>query len=434
MTSHAKTAESTAAPGAGTSPPSFWKSFGPGLIWAGTAIGVSHLVQSTRAGATAGFALSGVILLALALKYPFFSYGPRYASATGLSLIEGYRRIGRWALYLYFGIVLSTAVFTETAIVLFTSYLFRYAFGLEWSTPTAALFVYGACGAILVVGRFRLLDLSIKLMLLSLAIGTLLAATLVLPRADFSTFSLAWPSAEVVSFGFLLALMGWMPSDIAAAVYSSLWTLAKDRTSGVRATVQFANRDFAIGYIGTGVLAFAFLTLGAAVMFGSGVSFSPEGPVFSTQLIGLYSDTLGGWMGTVMTITALATMFSTALTVLDAFPRVIDRTIALLWIDDAEKMAGHVPGRPYWGAFVVLGVSVYVVLSFFAGSLTSLIDFATTMAFLTGLVFGYLNLRAVTSKEMPAEHRPGKAMIAFSWVGLLLLGGIAIAYVVSKLG
>ena len=32
----------------------------PGLLWAGAAIGVSHLVQSTRAGATFGFALLGL--------------------------------------------------------------------------------------------------------------------------------------------------------------------------------------------------------------------------------------------------------------------------------------------------------------------------------------------------------------------------------------
>ena len=37
---------------------SFWRSFGPGLIWAATSIGVSHLVQSTRAGGEAGFASS----------------------------------------------------------------------------------------------------------------------------------------------------------------------------------------------------------------------------------------------------------------------------------------------------------------------------------------------------------------------------------------
>ena len=50
----------------------FWTAFGPGLLWAATAIGVSHLVQSTRAGAEAGFGLVGVLVLALVLKYPFF--------------------------------------------------------------------------------------------------------------------------------------------------------------------------------------------------------------------------------------------------------------------------------------------------------------------------------------------------------------------------
>jgi Mn2+/Fe2+ NRAMP family transporter len=62
---------------------SFWKSFGPGLLWAAAAIGVSHLVQSTRAGAMAGFGLAGVVLLANIFKYPFFEYGPRYAAASG---------------------------------------------------------------------------------------------------------------------------------------------------------------------------------------------------------------------------------------------------------------------------------------------------------------------------------------------------------------
>ena len=39
-----------------------WKTLGPGLLWAGVAIGVSHLVQSTRAGVIYGFELVGIIL------------------------------------------------------------------------------------------------------------------------------------------------------------------------------------------------------------------------------------------------------------------------------------------------------------------------------------------------------------------------------------
>ncbi|MCK5484486.1 MAG: divalent metal cation transporter, partial [Gemmatimonadetes bacterium] len=114
----------------GTPKTSFRKAFGPGLMWAAAAIGVSHLVQSTRAGAMAGFGLAGVILLALVLKYPFFEYGPRYAAATGLSLVEGYRRIGRWALWLYLAITLSTALIVQLAVVLFTAFLVKLVFGL----------------------------------------------------------------------------------------------------------------------------------------------------------------------------------------------------------------------------------------------------------------------------------------------------------------
>jgi len=51
------------------------KTLGPGILFASTAIGVSHLVQSTRAGAEFGFALIGFVMLAILLKYPFFEYG-----------------------------------------------------------------------------------------------------------------------------------------------------------------------------------------------------------------------------------------------------------------------------------------------------------------------------------------------------------------------
>ena len=67
----------------------FFKTLGPGILFATTAIGVSHLVQSTRAGAKYGFALIGFVLMANILKYPFFEYGSRYANATGKSLIYG---------------------------------------------------------------------------------------------------------------------------------------------------------------------------------------------------------------------------------------------------------------------------------------------------------------------------------------------------------
>ena len=53
------------------------KAMGPGLLWAGAAVGVSHLVQSTRAGANFGFAMLWVVIVANLFKYTAFEFGPR---------------------------------------------------------------------------------------------------------------------------------------------------------------------------------------------------------------------------------------------------------------------------------------------------------------------------------------------------------------------
>ena len=410
----------------------FWSAFGPGLLWAATAIGVSHLVQSTRAGAVAGFGLVGVILLALVLKYPFFEYGPRYAAATGDSLIEGYRRIGRWALWLYLAITLLTAGIIQSAVVMFTAHLFGFTFGLDWSLPVLAGLVMAGGAVLLWVGRFHGLDLSIKCIVALLGLSTLIAAAVSLPRADFSTLAV-WPGGIIgtaVPFAFLLALVGWMPTAVDIAAWSSLWTLAKNEASGQRCSVETARQDFLVGYVGTGALAFVFVILGTSVMFGSGETFAAEGTLFATQLVDLYSAALGAWTRPVVLVAVVTTMLSTTLTVMDAVPRVLERTLFVL---RARTSATPPPscGPVYWWSLAALALLTLVVMALFIGNLTAMIDFATIVSFLTGPILGYLTLRAVTASDMPVEHRPGPAMRALSWVGIVLLGGTGLFYLLT---
>ncbi len=410
----------------------FWTSFGPGLLWAAAAIGVSHLVQSTRAGAVAGFGLIGVILLALIIKYPFFEYGPRYAAATGSSLVEGYLRIGKWALWVYLGITLVMSVIIQSAVVLFTAFLVRFVFGLDWSLPFTAGVLIALCALLLWLGRYRALDFTVKIILVALAISTLIAAVVTLPRADLGTFAL-WPrgAGAMVPFAFILALMGWMPSAFDISVWNSLWTLAKDESTGVRSSVRHARLDFFIGYVGTAVLAFAFVTLGAGVMFASGEAFSSQGTVFSTQLVDLYSRTLGGWTRPIVSAAVVTTMVSTTLTVVDGFPRAIERSLLRLKGQVSVESSVRSLGPLYWISLAVLATLTVLVLAMFIGNLTTMVDFATIVSFLTAPVLGYLNLRAVTSAEVPSEHRPNRPMLLLSWAGLALLVGFGGVYVMS---
>lgn len=414
-------------------PNEFWKSFGPGLLWAAAAIGVSHLVQSTRAGADAGFALAGVIAVALVLKYPFFEFGPRYAAATGESLVEGYAGVGRWAVWLYLLITVATSVIVDAAILLFTGFLLLSVAGFEWPVWMAAGLLYLACAAILWIGQYKLLDRTVKVILVALAVSTVVAAVVALPAADFSTAAL-FPDVGrdgVVAFAFVLALVGWMPSAVDISVWNSLWTLAKDETEQNRTSVSNALLDFRIGYVGTGVMAFSFLVLGAAVMHGSGESFSSAGTAFSLQLVDLYAETLGAWTRPFVLVAVLTTMLSTSITVVDGFPRGIARSVEVLAGHRARDVEVGQTGRIYWLTMVAIGVAVPTVLALLAGSLTGMVDFATIVAFLTAPILGYLNLRAVTSDDVPGEFQPGRRLRALSWTSLVVLAAFGVVYLVT---
>ena len=94
---------------------------GPGILFASTCIGVSHLVQSTRAGALAGFGLVWAVVAANAAKYPFFEFGSRYASVKGKSLIEGYRTLGKTAPWVYLLLTVGTCFFVMAAVGMVTA-------------------------------------------------------------------------------------------------------------------------------------------------------------------------------------------------------------------------------------------------------------------------------------------------------------------------
>lgn len=419
---------------------------GPGLMWAAAAIGVSHLVQSTRAGAIGGLSLAGIILLALVVKYPFFDYGPRFAAGTGRSLVEGYREIGRWAVWLYLLITVSTAVIVQTAVVLFTSSVFRHVFGLDWPIWIVAAAVSLVCAALVLVGRFRVFDVAVKAILVVLVISTLTAAAVAVPHLDLGSLSLLPRTADgaFVSFAFLLALAGWMPSPIDLAVWSSLWTLAKDRELGYRSEFRHVMADFRIGYLGAAVTAFAFLILGTVTMHQTGATFSPQGTTFAGQVVDLYAATLGDWTLPIVYAAVLSTMFSTSLTVIEGYPRALERTLAVLRsptleeVNELEQRSGRPsrsdrPGTVYVWALGVLGVATVLVHATFLGAMTTLVDVATIVTFLTAPALAYLNLRAVTLPSFPAELRPGRPLLWWSYAGLAVLTVVAVIFVISRL-
>lgn len=417
----------------------FRQALGPGLLFAGTAVGVSHLVQSTRAGAVYGLGLVVFVVLANLLKYPGFAFAPRYAAATGESLVEAYRRQGRWALALYGLVTAGTMFAVQAAVVIVTAGLAQALFGDALSVLGYAAALTLVCALVSGVGSFAVLDRVIKAVVVLLTLATLAATLVVIPSISWST--IPWftsPSTMgPADIFFLAALVGWMPTALDIGVWHSLWTLARRDQTGHAPTVREVALDFDIGYVGTAILALCFVLLGAGVMFGKGVAIAESPGGFASQVIALYTDNLGAWSRPIIGVAAFGVMFSTVLTVVDGFPRAIQR------LGDNLRGAARAPtpdgeaGAPkpasggrsiYFAALAVLGGGSLALLAFFAGSLKGLVDLATTLSFLTAPVFAILNHRAVTGEGMPLECRPSRGLRRFSAIGIAAQALFAVAY------
>lgn len=398
---------------------------GPGLLMAGAAIGVSHLVQSTRAGAEYGLSLLGLVVLACVLKYPFIEAGPRYAAATGESLIRGYKRLGDWALGTYALITLATMLIIQASVTVVTAGLAGLVFGIDATLTQLSFGVLVACIAVLALGRFAALDLVMKIIIGALAVSSTAAVVLALgAEPDWSALNPVAGMDQIwtaVGFAFVLALLGWMPIPLDVAAWHSLWTLERAEQTGVKPSVQHALFDCRFGYLGATATAVVFLLLGALVMYGSGESFSTQAAAFSGQLVDMYVVSLGEWSRSIIAIAALTAMFSTTLAVTDAYPRVIRELIEISGAASKDDRGLDLHRGRYVTALLLVTIGALIIILYFGHRFTALIDFATTVSFLAAPVLAWLNIRVITSAHVPPEHRPGPSLMRLSWAGFWFL-------------
>ncbi|MFL2626156.1 MAG: Nramp family divalent metal transporter [Flavobacteriaceae bacterium] len=397
----------------------FLQKLGPGLLFAGAAIGVSHLVQSTKAGSNFGFGLLWALLLINLIKYPFFQYGPRYAAATGENLLEGYKKLGKWALRIYALLTLATMFTIQTAVTIVTAGIAFSLFGSSFSLELWAVIILGFCFLLLLLGRYNLLDKMMKIIIILLSISTLLAVGIAFNNSGSELpWAQVFPTSnhEVI---FLIAFMGWMPAPLDVSIWHSLWAVEKQKTTDVFEK-KSALLDFNIGYVSTIILGVCFLLLGGLVMYGSGKSFSDSGGEFSLQLIDMYTENLGDWSFAIIGVAAFTTMFSTTLTTLDASPRAMNKTVELILDKKIEK------GYSAWLILLILGTAI--VFFFFLSEMGSLIKIATILSFLTAPFYAIMNYLVLCSKHTPKAWQPSKIMHILSIFGILFLVGFNIWY------
>jgi len=257
----------------------FLKTLGPGILFASTAIGVSHLVQSTRAGAEYGFTLIWAVVLANLFKYPFFEYGSRYANVKKKSILDGYKSMGSWMLILYLLITIGTMFFVSAAVCGVTSGFMENLFGLEkilgsnsGLIANSVLICFGIL--ILILGKYKVLDSVVKIIGAVLLISTLLAFVLTIYKGP-------------IQFNF--------------------------------------------GYLTSAFLSICFVTLGCFMIFGSGETMSKSGALFANKVVSIFSGAIGEWSYFIIAAASFSIMLGTFIAVLDGYGRALAKTSSLLY-------------------------------------------------------------------------------------------------------
>ena len=403
------------------------KNLGPGLLFASMAIGTSHLVLSTKAGAQYGWLMIIPIVLANVLKYPFFEFGIRYTNVTEKSLIEGYRNRGKGYLWFYAFITLATGLATPAALCSITAGLLINLLGLEnVSLAFVALGLFIFNSIILIIGKYKLLETTLKF-LIPILFAALLATTILVRNNGAITPIASFEPPQIfneLGVLFIITLIGWMPTAVEASSWLSLWSVEKYKVDGTKPTLKDALQEFDLGYLLTAILAIFFLVIGCMTSYGSGTELSENAITFADQVINLFTTHIGDWAYVFIAISAFATMYSTCLTNHDATARVSIDIIGLL-TDEHEKFT-----RKTYYAIGVIVVSIISIIVLYAlsANMGLILAIATTISFVLAPIVGFMNLRNVMSKDIPEHLRPKRRLQLLTYAGIIFLSLLAIYY------
>lgn len=372
----------------------WYKKLGPGLLYAGAAVGVSHLVQATRAGALYAFDLFLIVLIVNLIKYPFFEASARYVAASGKNLLEGYYKIHPVFLVVFLFQTLATMFIVQSAVTLVTGGLLIHFIGFSFNLEVICFLVLFFLFFILVRNKVHLLDLLMKPMMFVLVLCSILALIFAFTKSQAQDFTFMgtfnWDRKKDILF--LAALIGWMPSPLDCSIWHSVWSVDKQKELKIRSVKKDALFDLRFSYTLTMILALLFLSLGALVMHPSGEVFSSSAVIFSSQLINLYSKNLGAWSAFLVSLACVMTMVSTTLSCWDAFSRVMSEGSSILG-RNFKKLSYHF-------YLILIATGSLLIISFFVSDMKSMIDFATTVAFLVAPLIAFLCLLIIfRSKE-----------------------------------
>ena len=394
-----------------------WTTLGPGILLAGSAVGTSHIVQSTRAGADFGLGFLIVFILIALVKYPATRFGKDYANATGKSLLDNYASYGWPVISIYSFVIFLTMAFVSAALGLVCASIINAVLPININGRYLTVGILIVSAGLLMFGKYKFLETFNKLLVPAFTILILITTIIVAFQTDWSALNWSFPAVNKANLIYMIAIAGWLLAPMEVSVFLSMWTNEKAETQGENH--EAGTFDFNLGYWMSLVLALCFLLMGASLLNGA-ADLPKNGGAFIGEVIKLFSGALGGWSYPFIAFIALTVMYSSLLTVMDGYAR------------NVQKLMEHSPARNVNNSFnigvLTVTISGVLVILVFMSSFTTFIDLVGILVFVLAPIFAILNHKAVFGRDIALKYQPSSAMKLGSWMGIIVMSLVALSY------
>jgi len=286
------------------------RDLGPGIVIAATGLGAGDLIAASVAGARYGIAIVWAALLGALLKFTLNEGLARWQLATGTTLLEGWvRRLPRfWSVYFFVYLLLWS--FIVAGALMAATGLAVHALVPAISVETAGATQSILAALLVVLGRYRLLEVMMKLFI-ALMFAVVLYCAMAL-RPDWASVigAIVVPRMPEGSLFFLLGVIGGVGGSVTLLSYG-YWI--RERGWNGPAQLRQVRTDLLLAYGLTGLFGMAIIVVSAGVapevMSGSSMVLAVAGQMSVTLgevakwcfLIGfwgaVFSSMLGVWQG-----------------------------------------------------------------------------------------------------------------------------------------
>ncbi|MBB3948038.1 Mn2+/Fe2+ NRAMP family transporter [Rhizobium skierniewicense] len=391
-----------------------WKLIGPGIVAAATGVGAGDLVATLIAGSRFGYALLWAAVLGCVVKIALAEGSARYHLATGSTMLEGWRSLGKWTSW-YFGIYIMVWGFVYGATAMSAT-----ALPLAVFFPSVPLWIWAvltglSCATFVAFNRYDAFEAVMKIFIGIMFVIVIGIAIMVSPNVGEAVTGLI-PSVPQGSAIYTLGLIGGVGGTITMASYG-YWVNAKGwRTPAWMGVMRLDNR---VAYIVTGMFVISMLIIGAELLYASQIALS-SGDRSLLDLDRVLEERFGSTMSTLFLIGFFATAISSVLGVWQG--------VSMLFADFVRGVKGETGSReglektPAFRFYLFWLTIPPMVLLFLGRPFLLVIVYGALGAFFMPFLALTL-IWLLNSSRVPKEWRSG-------WVSNGLLGISALLFVV----